>query len=112
MDAGIHQTACLGRANAGLKFNELVALKASYIEMLHKVSPVELHRIAQGCLDDGGANSLPLLDCCRMVNFARSKDDKSFMNQTIINLAQVPEFTTAQPLLQSVIDANDAAQQA
>ena len=103
--------ACLGRANAGLKFQELATLKASYMAMLAHIAPIELHRIAQACLDDASANSLPLLDCCRMVNFQRSRDDKSFLNATIVSLAQVPEYDTSQPLLQSVIDANNTAVQ-
>lgn len=103
--------ACLARSlPSGMKMAELAQLKAAYTTMLQHVSPVELHRVAQACIDDASGNSLPLLDVCRVINFGRPKDDRAFLNATLITLAQVPEFDQATPLLQSVIDANNTAQ--
>ncbi len=94
---------CLARASMlDMKPVELMAYKASASRVIHNVSPVELNRMIQACLDDGGGNSLPLLDCLRMENFSRVKAERGGENAVLIALAQVPEFNEAQPLLDEV----------
>jgi hypothetical protein len=94
---------CLARATlTGVKPAELAAYKASVMCTIHNVAPIELNRMIQAALDDGGGDSLPLLDCLRMENFARPKDQRGADNARLLALANVPEFNEAGPLLDEV----------
>ena len=94
---------CLSRAAMlDMKPVALAAYKAPVMDVIHNVSPVELNRMIQAALDDGGGDSLPLLDCLRMENFSRPKDHRGGDNARLLALANVPEFTESQPLLDEV----------
>ncbi len=85
------------------------ALKANYATMLVHLSAIELTAMAQRCIDDGSADALPLLDSVRVENFRRPKEDRGFLNASIIQLAQVPEFDQASILLDEVQQIDKAA---
>jgi hypothetical protein len=85
------------------------ALKANYATMLAHLSAIELTACAQRCIDDGSADALPLLDSIRVENFRRPKEDRGFLNASIIQLAQVPEFDQASALLDEVQQTEKAA---
>ena len=101
---------CLSRtAMFGMKPVDLAVYKASVMAVIHNVSPVELNRMIQATLDDGGGDSLPLLDRLRMENFARPKDQRCGDNARLLALANVPEFNEAGPLLDEVQNCYDQA---
>ncbi len=102
--------ACLSRASlTGLDRAGFAQLKANYATMLCNLEPIELLQYAQRCLDDGSAESLSLLDSIRLENFRRKKDNRSFLNTTLLSLANVPEYNEAGPLLDEVQNANEHA---
>ena len=110
------QIACLGRVNmTGWTTADLVAYKANYASLIRGIAAIELHRIAQGCLDDGSPLALIQLDVIRVENFSRKKDDRPFHNATLLDLINVPEFnaavgTESQPgLLRQVISLHREA---
>lgn len=103
---------CLSRFSAGLKNAELLALKASYAVFIRDMAPVEIARLAQNAIDDGGSNlqSIVLLDVLRCENFRRvKKDDRAFDNAKVLALIPVPEFDQAQALLAQVVDGYNQA---
>jgi hypothetical protein len=95
--------ACLSRASlTGLNVAGFAQLKANYAAMLCNLAPIELFAYAQRALDDGSADSLPILDSIRLENFRRKKDDRAFLNSKLLELANIPEFNEAGPLLDEV----------
>jgi hypothetical protein len=95
--------ACLSRATlGGLTGAGFAQLKANYAAMLCNLAPIELFAYAQRALDDGSADSLPILDSIRLENFRRKKDDRAFLNAKLLELANIPEFNEAGPLLDEV----------
>lgn len=101
---------CLSRAvMTGMKVPELMACKASIMSIIREVSGNELNRMIQAAIDDGSGDSLPTLDCLRMENFARPKDERGAENARLITLANVPEYTEAAPLLDEVQALNQQA---
>lgn len=103
-----NKESCLSRASlTGLDRAGFAALKANYATMLE---PIELFAYAQRCLDDGSAESLPLLDSIRLENFRRKKDDRAFLNGKLLSLANIPEYNEAGPLLYEVQNASEQAQ--
>jgi len=102
--------ACLSRASAGMKEADLMALKANYATFIKGVAPIELHRLAQAAIDAGDPVSLVYLECIRVENFNRKKDDRPFLNASLIDIINVPEFNAAMGddarpgLLRQVID--------
>jgi hypothetical protein len=101
---------CLSRASlTGLDRAAFAALKSNYSNMLRDLSPIELTAYAQRCLDDGSADALPLLDSIRVENFRRPKTDRGFLNASIVQLAQVPEFDASSLLLDEVQSINKQA---
>jgi hypothetical protein len=101
---------CLSRFSAGLGKLELAQLKASFALFVRGMAPIELHRLAQNAIDDiTTPQSLVLLNIIRVENFGRTKDERAFENAKLLNLIPVPEFDQAQPLLQQVVDAYNAA---
>jgi hypothetical protein len=77
--------------------------------MLRDLSPIELTAYGQRALDDGSAEALPLLDSIRVENFRRPKSDRGFLNNSIIQLATVPEYDAANLLLTETQQINDRA---
>ena len=109
-DRVFSKEACLSRASlTSLDRAGFAALKASYTTWLKDLSPIELFGYAQRCIDDGSAESLPLLDSIRLENFRRKKDDRAFLNAKLLELANVPEFTEAGTLLDEVKSDNQQA---
>lgn len=101
---------CMSRASlAGVTGAGFAALKANYATMLAHLSAIELTAYAQRCIDDGGADALPLLDSIRLENFRRPKNDRGFLNNALIQLAQVPEYDTASELLDEVVQIDKTA---
>jgi hypothetical protein len=95
--------ACLSRASiGGLSVAAFAQLKANYAAMLCNLAPIELFAYAQRALDDGSADSLPILDSIRLENFRRKRDDRAFLNSKLLELANIPEFNEAGPLLDEV----------
>jgi hypothetical protein len=84
-------------------------LKSDYANMLRHLSPIELTAYAQRAIDDGSADAICLLDSIRIENFRRPKDDRGFLNASIVQLAQVPEFDAAGLLLDEVQAINKQA---
>jgi hypothetical protein len=102
--------ACLSRASlAGLDRAGFARLKADYKTMLHDLAPIELFAAAQRALDDGSADSLPFVDAIRVENFRRPKESRAFLNAKLLELANVPEFTESQGLLDEVKNCNQQA---
>jgi hypothetical protein len=101
---------CLSRASlTGLDRAAFAALKSNYSNMLRDLSPIELTAYGQRALDDGSAEALPLLDSIRVENFRRPKSDRGFLNNSIIQLATVPEYDAANLLLTETQQINDRA---
>jgi len=90
------QIQCLSRVSiTGWTAADLVGYKANYAQLIRGIASIELHRLAQGCLDDGSPLALIQLDVIRVENFSRKKDDRPFHNATLLDLINVPEFATA-----------------
>jgi len=83
----------LSRASGGMNTADVVTFKANYTQIIRGVAAIELHRLAQNAIDDGSPLSLVMLDCIRTENFGRKTNDRPFLNQALLDLIQVPEFT-------------------
>jgi len=94
---------------AGVTGGGFVQLKANYATMLQHLSPIELTAYAQRAIDSGSADDICLLDSIRVENFRRPKEDRGFLNASIIQLAQVPEYDTASELLDEVVQIDKTA---
>ncbi len=107
------RVSCISRFSAGLGKLEVAQLKANYREFLRDMAPIELHRLAQNCLDSTeNLRNIVLLDCIRVENFGRPKDSRAFENAQLVNPIPVAEFDAAQPLLQRVVDLFNAGRAA
>ena len=60
--------------------------------MLAHLSAIELTAYRAALHTMGSADDLPLLDSIRLENFRRPKNDRGFLNNALIQLAQVPEY--------------------
>jgi len=86
---------CLGRVSAGMNAADLAAFKSHTANLVRGVAAIELHRLAQNAIDAGDPLSLVMLDVIRTENFGRKKDDRPFLNQSLLDLISVPEFDAA-----------------
>ncbi len=101
--------ACLSRVVADLSNKDVINFKSGYASFIRGISAIELFRLAQEAIDEGSPLSLVKLDCIRIENFARSKDNRAFSNQVLLDLISVPEFNTASGLLNEIVDLRNAA---
>jgi hypothetical protein len=101
---------CMSRASlAGVTGAGFAALKANYATMLAHLSAIELTACAQRAIDSGSADDICLLDSIRVENFRRPKEDRGFLNASIIQLTQVPEFDQASALLDEIVQIDKTA---
>ncbi len=87
---------CLSRVTIpGMGLPEMIALKSNYASLIRGVAANELHRMAQAAIDDGSPQSLIFIDCIRMENSGRTKDDRPWLTASLLERINVPEHNEA-----------------
>ena len=75
-------------------------LRAAYDQILDDCEPRELANWAQQAIDTGD----PILtDSVLRENFSRSRDNRPFVNQTLLALISNSDYDNAQAVLKSVV---------
>ncbi len=100
---------CLARVNAGMDRRALVSFKANAAMLADSAEPIVLHKMAQNAIDTGSPEDLIAINAILNANLKVPRDQRTFMNQTLLELVNPPEFVTARPLLASVVDMHNEA---